>query len=126
MTELKQVKCEHWSEGECKMGFYGGRPSYGTCTTHCPVYLKANGKTIKYHTHTTDHKPRKTWDQILESEKKRRAMTHTGLGDTVKWLIETVSFGRIKQKKGCGCAKRQSWLNRHFPYRLPKWLKKGQ
>ena len=42
---------------------------------------------------------------------------HRGLGDTVKWFIEVVSFGRIKQKKVCGCKKRQSWLNRKFPYR---------
>jgi len=39
-----------------------------------------------------------------------------GLGDTVKYWIETVSFGLIKQKKGCGCERRQHFLNKKFPY----------
>jgi hypothetical protein len=35
----------------------------------------------------------------------------------VKKIIETVSFGKIKQKKGCGCKKRQEKLNELFPYK---------
>lgn len=114
------VKCEFWNNGSCEQGFYGGRPSHNVCITHCPVYLKANGQEIKYETVGESTKPRN------RNRPNNVPPTHAGLGDTVKWAIEKVSFGRIKQKKGCGCAKRQSWLNRHFPYRLPKWMKKGQ
>ena len=39
-----------------------------------------------------------------------------GFGDTVKHWIETVSFGLIKQKPGCGCQRRQHRLNKWFPY----------
>ena len=39
-----------------------------------------------------------------------------GFGDTVKHWIETVSFGLIKQKPGCGCERRQHKLNKWFPY----------
>ena len=38
-----------------------------------------------------------------------------GFGDTVKHWIETVSFGLIKQKPGCGCQRRQHRLNKWFP-----------
>lgn len=115
------VNCEFWKDGVCEQGFYGGRPSPTVCTTHCPVYLKANGREVVYESTVSDLPPKKRTPRRFKIQQ-----THTGLGDTVKWAIETASFGLIKQKKGCGCAKRQSWLNRHFPYRLPKWMKKGQ
>lgn len=120
MIMTQTVKCEFWDNGTCKQGFYGGRPSPSVCTTHCPVYLKANGREIQYESVADSPKP-KTRPQRQNVKPK-----HVGFGDTVKWAIEKVSFGRIKQKKGCGCAKRQSWLNRRLPYRLPKWMKKGQ
>ena len=110
----KTVDCMFWNDGVCEQGFYGGRPSPSVCTNHCPVYLKDKGRVVNY------------GSVAKRSVSKKQNDTHSGLGDTVKWAIEKVSFGRIKQKKGCGCAKRQSWLNRHFPYRLPKWMKKGK
>jgi len=117
----KTVNCEFWNDGVCTQGFYGGRPSQSVCTTHCPVYLKANGREIVYETVAPEVQRPKNTPRLFKIQQR-----HEGFGDTVKWAIEKVSFGRIKQKKGCGCAKRQSWLNRHFPYRLPKWMKKGQ
>lgn len=39
-----------------------------------------------------------------------------GLGDIVAWLIKRVSFGRVVQKPGCGCAKRQETLNRWWSW----------
>jgi len=119
---MQKVNCDHWNEGVCALNYFGGRPSYGTCVGHCPVYLKVNGKTFNHQTHLTEHEPRKPFDPVLHRRKIK--ITHKGLGDTVKWAIEKFSFGLIKQKKGCGCAKRQSWLNRHFPYQLPKWLRR--
>lgn len=40
-----------------------------------------------------------------------------GLGDTVAKVIEVATFGLVKKKSGCGCDKRQKWLNEKFPYR---------
>ncbi len=40
-----------------------------------------------------------------------------GLGDTVAWWIDKLSFGRIKERPGCGCRDRRAWLNRLLPYR---------
>ena len=114
------VNCEFWKEGVCQKGFYGGRPSASVCMTHCPIYLSANGKQIDYDTNGNRVKT------VRPNQAAKSKTGHIGLGDTVTWAIEKVSFGRIRQKKGCGCAQRQSWLNRHFPYRLPKWMKKGQ
>ncbi len=122
---MKKVECVHWNEGICAMGFYGGSPSFGTCVGHCPVYLKVHGKTVTYETELTEHAPRKPLSYYTQNSIPRPRLNHKGLGDTVKWAIEKVSFGRIRPKKGCGCDKRQSWLNHHFPYRLPKWIKKG-
>lgn len=39
-----------------------------------------------------------------------------GLGDTVAKVIDRATFGRVKKTEGCGCAKRQEWLNRVVPY----------
>ena len=132
---MKTVNCEHWENGVCKMDYYGGRPSWGTCVHHCPVYLKVNGKKFEHEepfdptvgdTHELDvEEEHKNYMRQKMGRNRPQKKRHAGLGDTVKWVIEKVSFGKIKQKKGCGCKKRQSWLNRHFPYRLPKWFKKG-
>ena len=39
-----------------------------------------------------------------------------GLGDTVALGLHAIG---IRKRKGCGCGKRQAWLNRTFPYRNP-------
>lgn len=40
-----------------------------------------------------------------------------GLGDTVKKVIEYVGLDKlVKNKKSCGCRKRQEKLNKLFPY----------
>lgn len=43
-----------------------------------------------------------------------------GLGDTVAWLLVATGimalWYRFRPRKKCGCAKRQSWLNRWCPY----------
>jgi hypothetical protein len=38
---------------------------------------------------------------------------HKGLGDTVAALTDLVG---IKKTEGCGCQKRQEWLNKKIPY----------
>lgn len=38
---------------------------------------------------------------------------HQGLGDTVAWFLKKLGF---RQKKTCGCEKRQKKLNAIFPY----------
>lgn len=46
-----------------------------------------------------------------------------GLGDTVAKVLEKAG---VKPKRGCGCRKRQAFLNRLFPYRSRsrgKWEK---
>lgn len=35
-----------------------------------------------------------------------------GLGTRIAEFLKRLG---IRQKPGCGCAKRQSWLDRHFP-----------
>jgi len=37
-----------------------------------------------------------------------------GLGDTVATVLSAVG---VKKRKGCGCSKRQAWLNRVVPYK---------
>lgn len=39
-----------------------------------------------------------------------------GFGDTVAVWIKKISFGLLRPTPNCGCAKRQDWLNRLFPY----------
>jgi len=39
--------------------------------------------------------------------------THKGFGDTVAALTDLVG---IKKTEGCGCKKRQAWLNKKIPY----------
>jgi hypothetical protein len=39
-----------------------------------------------------------------------------GFGDTLEFAIKKATFGKIRQKKGCGCEKRKHWLNERFPY----------
>ena len=53
------------------------------------------------------------------SDQKKRSR---GLGDTVKKAIEITTSGMVKQKPGCGCAGRQAWLNKKFPY---KWYREA-
>jgi hypothetical protein len=38
----------------------------------------------------------------------------TGLGDVVAAATKAVG---IKQRQGCGCARRQKWLNEKFPFK---------
>ena len=38
---------------------------------------------------------------------------HKGLGDTVAAITDLVG---IKKTEGCGCKKRQAWLNKKIPY----------
>jgi len=37
-----------------------------------------------------------------------------GLGDTIATVLAAVG---VKKRKGCGCSKRQAWLNRVVPYK---------
>jgi len=41
---------------------------------------------------------------------------HRGFGDTVASVTNALG---IKQKEGCGCQKRQEWLNNKLPYQAP-------
>ncbi len=40
---------------------------------------------------------------------------HKGFGDTVAALTDLVG---IKKTEGCGCQKRQAWLNKKIPYTI--------
>tara|TARA_R100001463_G_scaffold5098_1_gene17888 strand:- start:365 stop:682 length:318 start_codon:yes stop_codon:yes gene_type:complete len=95
------VNCAYWLEGFCQNHYYGGHPSKGTCEKLCPEY--------KVQQLTQDGSDLPSTPTKVE--------TSRGLGDTVKKVIETVSFGKIKQKKDCGCKKRQEKLNEMFPYK---------
>lgn len=143
---LPIVNCPHHKPGDdkkphaCGLGYYGGSPSVGVCTNACPEYAKHNNLPAPAGA-SEDEKLTKQQAKMMKDRwpKDRRFRNiesmagknyhvegrwwheHAGLGDTVKWAIEKVSFGLIKQKKGCGCAKRQNWLNRKFPY---PWAKR--
>lgn len=108
--QLEKVSCTHWREGACLKGYYGGRPSVGTCKLMCPEYKMQNPESPD-----RSQSP-KVVTEPLEVRPYRWYHKHRGLGDTVKWAIKVVSFGLIKQKKDCGCKNRQNWLNRKFPY----------
>ncbi len=107
--ELPVVNCSKHSyvdnQSVCALGYWDGKPTPQTCRLLCPQWSLENKATPKQ---AVEVRPKKWYDVFKQ---------HRGVGDTVKWFIEVVSFGRIKQKKGCGCKQRQSWLNRKFPYR---------
>ena len=39
-----------------------------------------------------------------------------GLGDLTAWAIKACTFGRVKQKPGCGCSRRQATMNRWWSW----------
>lgn len=107
------VNCEYWLDGFCQNHYYGGRPSVGTCTMHCPEYkvqqLTRDGQSVPEAQINNRY--------VTEEYEKTVSEKSKGLGDTVKKWIEVVSFGKIKQKPDCGCKKRQDKLNKLFPYK---------
>ena len=55
--------------------------------------------------------------KVPKAPRDRLKPKSRGLGDTVAKAIEVATFGLVKKKSGCGCDKRQQWLNEKFPYR---------
>ena len=47
---------------------------------------------------------------------QERTYRARGVGDTVKKIINTITLGKLKPKKGCGCNKRRKKLNKILPY----------
>jgi hypothetical protein len=39
-----------------------------------------------------------------------------GLGDLTAWAIKACTFGRVRQKPGCGCSRRQATMNRWWSW----------
>ncbi len=135
------VNCQHWGPvskaetrfGKCHLNYYGGYPSKGVCEKHCPAF-KIQNPTVegKEANVATIQSLRELDAKVIANRKKRIDMTpprkripwreaiigseSVGFGDTVKYWIEKVSFGMIKQKPGCGCERRQHLLNKWFPY----------
>lgn len=70
--------------------------------------------------HECKHRP--GWfDMFLKESKvggflkiKKHSHRHRGLGDTVALIAKWLGF---EQKEGCGCVKRQKFLNAIIPYR---------
>ena len=130
-VKLPVVNCPFMEHGTglCKRGYYGGRPSPGVCWNHCPEHRIQNPD-HKFYNRPPASPPQPLvkvedlGEKKIELPKEKQAKWverflgegSVGLGDTVKYWIETVSFGLIKQKKGCGCERRQHFLNRKFPY----------
>lgn len=89
------IECEHWTDcgvnsgGCCKISKFGDRPSHGVCLSICKLNIPD--------------------DERFKHTKKSR-----GLGDTVKKIIDTVTFRKVKP---CGgCKKRREALNKLIPY----------
>jgi len=64
-----------------------------------------------------DPDDRSTWTPTLLSFVEPLDIQPTGprgLGDTVATVLAAVG---VKKRKGCGCSKRQAWLNRVVPYK---------
>ncbi len=57
-------------------------------------------------------------------EKIRKDCEVRGLGDLLAWLIATVSFGRLRLRRNCGCRQRRDWLNRLWSWRIVRKRKK--
>lgn len=100
MTHVK-IKCKHWnpcnvrSGGCCSTKQYE-RPSFGVCLLSCD-----------FNTNPPTEKEKK---KFTGSKKKSK-----GLGDTVKKVIDKVTFRKVKS---CGgCKKRQEALNKLLPYK---------
>jgi ribosomal protein L37E len=41
----------------------------------------------------------------------------TGLGDVVEKIINTVTFGKMDKRLGCGCEQRKEWLNKFWSWK---------
>lgn len=52
------------------------------------------------------------WHQPLPTMPDPFPVRPPGLGTRLAHFLKRLG---IRQKPGCGCAKRQSWLDRHFP-----------
>lgn len=106
---MKLIDCEHWSDcnllggGCCAISKYGDHPSVQTCIHTC----RLNGK---------EGLP--VFNGGMISMPKAPPKRSIGLGDTVKWMIDKVTFGKTKP---CGgCKKRQERLNKLLPYKGDK------
>jgi len=53
--------------------------------------------------------------QHVQSEKRTKIV---GLGDVVASAINALTFGLAKKNAGCGCDKRQQWLNSLLSWRV--------
>ena len=135
------VNCQHWGPvsetetrfGKCHLNYYGGYPSKGVCEKHCPAFKLQNPTVEGKEANVATLQSLRDRDaKVIANREKRIDMTpprkripwreaiigseSVGFGDTVKYWIEKVSFGMIKQKPGCGCERRQHLLNKWFPY----------
>lgn len=135
------VNCQHWGPvsetetrfGKCHFNYYGGYPSKGVCEKHCPAFKLQNPTVEGKEANVATLQSLRDLDaKVIANREKRIDMTpprkripwreeiigseSVGFGDTVKYWIEKVSFGMIKQKPGCGCERRQHLLNKWFPY----------
>ena len=41
----------------------------------------------------------------------------TGLGDVVEKIIDTITFGKLDKRPGCGCEQRKEWLNKFWSWK---------
>ncbi len=135
------VNCQHWGAvsptetrfGKCHLNYYGGYPSKGVCEKRCPAFMVQNPTLESKELPPPVIQSLESMNaEILKVQEKRIDMTpprkkiawreaiiggnSVGFGDTVKYWIEKVSFGLVKQKPGCGCERRQHLLNKWFPY----------
>jgi len=110
------MRCEHYDDGECGLGLYGGTVTVGLCRGQCPVLardhpdeslmpLAAIGRAVEL---TVEHKPqqdearRRVWRRCAEPEPVRW-LGITWIGEPwpkrlrLRWPVY------VRQLPGCGC-----------------------
>lgn len=74
---IQTTCCEHWKDGACVLGLFGGRPSIGICR-HCPQNTAAGiWPTVNAH----PPQPRRLMDPAALANLRRQTGGCHGCGD---------------------------------------------
>jgi hypothetical protein len=77
----------------------------------CNLSLKVRVFPVHCHCDGSD------FQEFIEHIETKNGGKIVGLGDVVAKAIDTLTFGLIHKTAGCGCDKRQAWLNSLLSWR---------
>lgn len=135
-----KIACVYWSAasmhlGRCRLGFYGGMPSYGTCLQvcqhgpkikgceHCGSFEHESEKCQSPRPEPVRALPYADWPDQFKTWATDRESGDKGVGDTMKRLIDRGGIvavairAAMKAYAGsCNCDANQARMNLEMPY----------